>query len=206
MSRRASSLRQLWGHAALCGSAVLFTLIWPGATLGAGGAPLPAPDDPPAGHWVTTGGATTTARTAPSTSTIMPTPDPPTTPQPSRTTPSSAPAPTSTRTAAPVVPRQQAVTPVSSAAARATRAARPEAAPKPKPKPKATTTPRRTQPAIARAPHDAYRLGLPLGALAPAGDAASNTALLIAAGILLAASGAGSLAVGITVHRVARDA
>jgi hypothetical protein len=104
------------------------------------------------------------------------------------------------------VPRQQAVTPVSSAAARATRAARPEAAPKPKPKPKATTTPRRKQPAIARAPHDAYRLGLPLGALAPAGDAASNTALLIAAGILLAASGAGSLAVGITVHRVARDA
>ena len=49
MSRKTSSLRQRCGPAALSVGVVL-ALACPGAALAAGGAPLPAPDDPPTGH------------------------------------------------------------------------------------------------------------------------------------------------------------
>lgn len=77
----------------------------------------------------------------------------------------------------------------------------PRRAPKAKPRPKAAT------PTTVRQPHDASRLGLPLGRLVPADDDPSaGTALLVTAALLLAASGAGSLTVGVSLRRIARSA
>ena len=47
MSPRMASLRQRHTSAALTAYVVLAALVWAGGALGAGGAPLPAPDDPP---------------------------------------------------------------------------------------------------------------------------------------------------------------
>jgi hypothetical protein len=93
-------------------------------------------------------------------------------------------------------------------------AARPAAKPKPKPKPKskpekapvaAARTP--SPPPVARPPHDTLRLGLPIAVLPTLEDEASTQlALLLAAAVLLGASGAGGLVVGLSARRLARGA
>jgi hypothetical protein len=91
-----------------------------------------------------------------------------------------------------------------------------QAKPKPKPEPKPAartpkkiaTTPARVPaaPVAATPPRDASRLGLPLARLTPvAGDERTwSAALLVAAALLLVASGAGSLTIGVTARRIAR--
>jgi hypothetical protein len=60
---------------------------------------------------------------------------------------------------------------------------------------------------VLRPPHDVGRLGLPLARLVPVtSDESTRTALLVAAAVLLVASGAGSLTVGLSVRRLARGA
>jgi hypothetical protein len=60
-------------------------------------------------------------------------------------------------------------------------------------------------PVAAGRPRDASRLGLPLARLAPvAPDDRLTASLLVAAAVLLAASGAGSLTVGLSARRIAR--
>jgi hypothetical protein len=109
-----------------------------------------------------------------------------------------------------------ASTPVQRAAPRptATRAARPAPPPKAAPKPVArrpkavATKPKRIAalPIPAGRPRDASRLGLPLARLAPVtpDDRALTASLLVAAAVLLAASGAGSLTVGLSARQIAR--
>ncbi len=94
---------------------------------------------------------------------------------------------------------------------RTTRAAPPAAKPKPKPKPKPRKAPvaavRTPAAARDRPPHDTLRLGLPIAVLPTLEDEASTQlALLLAAAVLLGASGAGGLVVGLSARRLARGA
>ena len=223
MAPRTSSLRQRQ-RAALTAGVVLAALTSTGAALGAGGAPLPAPDAPPPTESTqsvkepTAKTSTATSRTEapaqPKTSTT-PSPDPPVSAETAtRTAPAPAPVPAPAPAPAPARAAPVAATPVPPAASRpassaTTRANRITPKPKPKPKPKATVAPARkpTTPPVLRSPHDVRRLGLPLARLVPVtGDDPARTALLVAAAVLLAASGAGSLTVGLSVRRLARGA
>ena len=231
MAPRTSSLRQRHSRAALTACVVLAALTSTGAALGAGGAPLPGPDDPPstlstrsvkapATKTSTTTSSRTDAPAQHETSTT-PSPDPPGSTTTTKTTKTTRTAPAQAPAAArpaPVAatPIQPAVTQPSvsrPAPSNVTRANRTTPKPKPKPKPKATAKaaahpagPRTTRP-VLKPPHDVRRLGLPLARLVPAADGESTrTALLVAAAVLLVASGAGSLTVGVSVRRLARGA
>jgi hypothetical protein len=60
---------------------------------------------------------------------------------------------------------------------------------------------------VVRPPHDTSRVGLPFAALVPGvADPEARVALLVAATLLLAASGAGGLVVGLSTRRIARSA
>ena len=62
-------------------------------------------------------------------------------------------------------------------------------------------------PPVTRPPHDTLRLGLPVAVLDRIDEETSTqVALLVAAALLLAASGAGSLVVGLSTRRIARGA
>ncbi len=216
MAPRMASLRQRHTRAALTACTVLAALVWAGAALGAGGAPLPAPDDPPSSQptgrvkapAAKTSTATKSGTDEPTASQtrVTPSPDPPVS---AETASATAPAPAA-RTA-PV-----AATPVPSAVSQpalsrpapstTTHATTPTPKPRPRPKPEAAAVPRTTPPTL-RPPHDVRRLGLPLARLVPVtSDESKRTALLVAAAILLVASGAGSLTVGLSVRRLARGA
>ena len=219
MSRRTSSLRQRHKSAAFTAAAVLAALTWIGAALPASGAPLPEPDDPPPSQSTRsvkapaakTSRTIDTAEAATTETSATPTPDPPiigTTTQPApRPAPAPAPAPT---TVTPVVPSPTPSAATTTVAPRA----KPATTPKPKPRPKlapeskrASTPPATATRTVLRPPHDVDRLGLPLARLVPVTDGESTrTALLVAAAVLLAASGAGSLTVGLSVRRLAREA
>ena len=214
MAPRMASLRQRHTSAALTAYAVLAALVWAGAALGAGGAPLPAPDDPPSsqptGRVKAPAAKTSTATrsgtdepSAPQTR-VTPSPDPPVSAETaSRTAPAPAPARAASVAATPV-PSAASEPAVSRPAPSTTRATPPT--PKPRPKPDAAAVPRTTPPTL-RPPHDVSRLGLPLARLVPVtSDESKRTALLVAAAILLVASGAGSLTVGLSVRRLARGA
>jgi len=215
MAPRMASLRQRHTRAALTACTVLAALVWAGAALGAGGAPLPAPDDPPSSQptgrvkapAAKTSTATKSGTDEPTASQtrVTPSPDPPVSAETaSRTAP--APAPARTSVAATPVPSAASEPAVSRPAPSTTRATPPTPKPKPRPKPEAAAVPRMTPPTL-RPPHDVRRLGLPLARLVPVtSDESKRTALLVAAAILLVASGAGSLTVGLSVRRLARGA
>ena len=164
---------------------------------------------------------TTPTTTRPATVTPTPdtpTPDPPLAAAPTQTVSKPEPKPASgpeTKTTA--APRGEVTTAPASPATyaqptRTTRAAPPAAKPKPKPKPKprkapvaAVRTP--SPPPVTRPPHDTLRLGLPIAVLPTLEDEASTQlALLLAAAVLLGASGAGGLVVGLSARRLARGA
>lgn len=216
MSRRTSSLRQRHRSAAFTAAAVLAALTWIGAALAASGAPLPEPDDPPSSQSTRsvkapaakTPTTNDTAEARPAETNATPRPDAPIVATTTEPAPRPAPAPART-TVTPVVS-----SPTRSAAPAAVAPrAKPVTAPKPKPnlkpKPNRASTPRlaTATPTVLRPPHDVDRLGLPLARLVPVTDGESTrTALLVAAAVLLAASGAGSLTVGLSVRRLARGA
>jgi len=212
MAPRMASLRQRHASAALTAYVVLAALVWAGGALGAGGAPLPAPDDPPSsqptGRVKAPAAKTSTATksgtdepSAPQTR-VTPSPDPPVSAETaSRTAPAPARAASVAATPVPSVASEPAV---SRPAPSTTRAAPPT--PKSRPKPRAAAVPRTTPPTL-RPPHDVRRLGLPLARLVPVtSDESKRTVLLVTAAILLVASGAGSLTVGLSVRRLARGA
>jgi hypothetical protein len=215
MTPRMASLRQRHTSAALTAFVVLAALVWAGDALGAGGAPLPAPDDPPSsqptGRVKAPAAKTSTATksgtdepTASQTS-VTPSPDPPVSAETaSRTAPAPAPARTAPVAATPVPSAVSQPAVSQPAPSTTTRASTPT--PKPRPKPHVAAVPRTTPPTV-RPPHDVRRLGLPLARLVPVtSDESKRTALLVAAAILLVASGAGSLTVGLSVRRLARGA
>ncbi len=213
MAPRTSSLRQRHSRAALTAGVVLAALTSTGTALGAGGAPLPEPDAPlptqstrsvkaPAAKTSTT---TDTTQAGTTETSATPTPDAPigattTEPAPART------APVAVTPVAPAASQPAASRPAPSAT---TRANRTTTKPKPRPKPKAAAAPARprTTPPVLQPPHDVRRLGLPHARLVPVtSDESTRTALLVAAAVLLVASGAGSLTVGLSVRRLARGA
>jgi hypothetical protein len=62
-------------------------------------------------------------------------------------------------------------------------------------------------PPATRLPHDTLRLGLPAAALGSIDDESSmEVALLVAAALLLATSGAGGLVIGLSTRRIVRGA
>ena len=217
MSRRTSSLRQGHKSAAFTAAAVLAALTWIGAALPASGAPLPEPDDPPPSQSTRsvkapapkTSTTNNTADARPAATNATPTPDAPIVATPTEPAPRPAPAPAPT-TVTPVVPSPTPSAATTTVAPRA----KPATTPKPKPRPKlapeskrASTPPATATRTVLRPPHDVDRLGLPLARLVPVTDGESTrTALLVAAAVLLAASGAGSLTVGLSVRRLARGA
>jgi hypothetical protein len=236
MSRRTTSLRQRHPRAALAACASLAALLQTGVAFAAGGSPLPAPDAPPPGHALRPARATAeatqtnvpqatpTAKSTPKTTTraVTPTPDTPSPDPPLATaTPQTASKPkparrnvirtTAPRAAVTTAPDSSTTYTPPSAPTRTERIAAPPAAkPKPKPKPAkrpvvAARTP--SPPPVTRPPHDTLRIGLPVAVLAPLEDDASTQfALLLAAAVLLAASGAGGLVVGLSARRLARGA
>ena len=219
MSRRTSSLRQRHKSAAFTAAAVLAALTWIGAALPASGAPLPEPDDPPPSQSTRsvkapapkTSTTNNTADARPAATNATPTPDAPIVATPTEPAPRPAPAPApAPTTVTPVVPSPTPSAATTTVAPRA----KPATTPKPKPRPKlapeskrASTPPATATRTVLRPPHDVDRLGLPLARLVPVTDGESTrTALLVAAAVLLAASGAGSLTVGLSVRRLARGA
>jgi len=208
MSRRTSSLRQRHKSAAITAAAVLAALTWIGAALAASGAPLPEPDDPPPSQSTRSVKATApkssttndTAEARPAAPKATPTPDAPIVATPTEPAPRPAPAPT------PVVPSPTPSVATTTVAPRAKPATTPKPKPKLAPEPKRASTPPVTATrTVLRPPHDVDRLGLPLARLVRvADDESTRPGLLVAAAVLLVASGAGSLTVGLSVRRLAR--
>lgn len=224
MSSWTSSLRP--GRDWIVAGLGLALLACPSTALGAGGTPMPAPDDPPVSSTVSTTavatGSTSVARSgrrAAESAQSVPTPDAPlgqtATSEPAattHTTPAPQPDVSSTQHVTAVVSaRPAAVSPTRRRPAPVARTGKPASSRPARAERAPAPAPARKRPAApvhrASVPRDAVRLGLPVGLLRasrPEGD--ESRALLFVAACLFAVAAGGSTVLGAAARNAARQA